>query len=96
MSLYSNVATLEEAENCAFRVVLGERFNILFEYSYLKNRFYEFLQQHIDTTIINCDSKPERFLDEVHNSEGLIIFDHIGKCSNLDVIERIEDKILIC
>ena len=96
MGLYENVKSLDEAESCAYRVLIGERFNIVFDYSYLKNHFFEVLQSNLDVTIINCDSKQDRFNEEVELTEGLVVFDHINKCSNPEVINKTKDKILIC
>ena len=96
MSLWEKVSTLDEAEKYAYRVILGERENILFEYSYLKNHFYDVLQGIINIVVINCDSKPDRILKEIEDSNGLVIFDNIGKLSDKDILKRVKDKILVC
>lgn len=92
------VTNIEEAESIARKISLGKTCNIIFETSSLKNRFFSTLKtQRQDICIINCDSGDERFINDINEAQGLIIFDNVNKCKDLNRFNYIKkNKILIC
>lgn len=96
---FTKVNSIEEAEIIANKVSRGEIFNILFESSVIKERFFSIIDTNRpDITIINCNSNKERFEEAVWNAPGLIIFNNINKCKDSDILNIIENNkgILVC
>lgn len=95
---YELITTLDESENIANRISSGEYINIIFESSYLKNRFFSILKSNRpEVSIINCNSSLEVLINNIMESNDLIVFNNIHNCKN-DVLNIISDKksIWIC
>lgn len=91
------VSTLEGADKVARSISFGERFNIIFESTNIKIYFFDIIQNHIpEVSIINCDSKLDRFLRDINNIYDFVIFDNVKKCPDINIIKEIKNKILIC
>lgn len=92
------ISDIDQAEQIAKHVAFGDTYNIIFEASYLKNRFFTILKGYRnDVCIINCDSNINRFKKDVDESYGLIVCDNVSKCKDLDQLNYIKsNKILIC
>ena len=91
------VSTLDEAELVAKSIAMGRYCNLIFEASYIKNHFFETLQiYNRDVSIINCDSKLERFENDILEAEDLIVFDNINHCKDFDLVKQVKNKVLIC
>ena len=74
------VSDINESEKMAREIYFGKRCNIVFDTSFLKNRFFTLLKEYdSNINIINCDARPERFEKDINESYGLVIFDHINK-----------------
>lgn len=74
------IKTFEETDLIAKKVSNGELYNITFEKSSLKSRFFLILKERRDDLyIINCDSNEARLKEDIENSYGLIIYDNISK-----------------
>jgi hypothetical protein len=75
----------------------GEYKNIIFENTYLKERFLSRLKMlRPDYNLINCNSSTNRFFENDFN--GLIVFDNIKKCKDKEILEEIKKykAVLIC
>ena len=75
----------------------GNCFNIVFENTYLKERFISQLKTvQPNLNIINCNSSLNRFFD--NDFTGLLVFDNIKKCKDTRIIEEVKkyNAILIC
>ena len=75
----------------------GEYKNIIFENTYLKERFLSRLKMlRPDYNLINCNSSINRFFENDFN--GLIVFDNIKKCKDKKILEEIKKykAVLIC
>lgn len=96
---YILISNIEDAEKIAYRIAYGEYLNILFESSYLKDIFFNIINENRpDITIINCNSNFERFEEKLWKSGKIIIFNNINKCTDdriLNIIKT-EKGILIC
>ena len=92
------ISNINESEKIAIEVSMGASYNIIFETSSLKNRFFSVLrEQRGDICIINCDSMNDRFVEDLNNSYGLVVFDNVNKCKNLSQFNYIKtNKVIIC
>lgn len=97
------VSTIEEAEDMANAILIGHKFNLIFESSYLKNYFFTYLKRHENNiSIINCESSGDRLNDDINevtiNNPRICIFDHINNCDEvlLESIKKIHNSILVC
>ena len=74
------IKTFEETDQIAKKVSQGELYNITFEKSSLKSRFFMILKERRnDLYIINCDANESRLKEDIEDSYGLIIYDNITK-----------------
>lgn len=91
------ITTFEEAENVAKCVAMGDLYNITFEKSSLKQRFFTILKEkRNDLCIINCSSKESRLKEDINNSFGLIVYDNISNYKNSTEIIYFLNKVTIC
>lgn len=91
------ISDIKEAEKTAYDIYFGKRCNLIFDTSFLKNRFFTVIKEYENNIcIINCDSKQERFENDVNEACGLIIFDHVNKCHDINILKKINNKILVC
>lgn len=70
--------------------------NIIFEATYLKNMFFSTLKTNRqDISIINCNSNPELFEDNLYKSNKLVIFNNVHMCKE-EFINDIKKGIWVC
>lgn len=95
-----NIHTIEESEYYGKKVTMGGNYRLSFDNSSLKNHFLTVLKLYHndkDFNIINCDSSLNRFLEDLDKSNGLIVFDNVSKCKDLEQFNYvIKNKIIIC
>lgn len=85
------IKTFEETDQIAKNVSMGEMYNITFEKSSLKSRFFMILKERReDLYIINCDANESRLKEDIDNSYGLIIYDNVIKSpiKNLYILNK--------
>jgi hypothetical protein len=93
--LYIN--SFDEVNTVVNNINNGEYKNIIFENTYLKERFLSRLKMlRPDYNLINCNSSTNRFFENDFN--GLIVFDNIKKCKDKEILEEIKKykAVLIC
>lgn len=92
------ISNINESEKIAIEVSMGASYNIIFETSSLKQRFFSVLREQLgDICIINCDSMNDRFINDLNNSYGLVVFDNVNKCKDLELFNYIKtNKVIIC
>lgn len=93
------VESMEDAEVYAFHVSNGNYYNIIFESSILKDRFFSIIKTNRpDTSIINCNSNYERVSESLWESNGLVIYNNVHICKDDEILNIINDKkgIYVC
>lgn len=93
------VESMEDAEAYAFHVSNGNYYNIIFESSILKDRFFSIIKTNRpDTSIINCNSNYERVSESLWESNGLVIYNNVHICKDEEILNIINDKkgIYVC
>lgn len=92
------IDSIEEAESYAKRIIYGGNYVFNFDKTSYKNRFLTSVKELTqDVCIINCDSNIERFMDDLNESYGIVIFDNVKQCKDLDQFNYvIKNKIIIC
>ena len=97
---YNIVDSIELAEDYAYKIRNGEKLNLLFETSYIKEHFFSTLREFdIDMKIINCNCNYERFLEDFNpNDKSLYIYNNVNNCKDLNILNQIKENngILIC
>ena len=91
------VDTLEEAKQLVVRVNMGERPNITFRSSYIKDYFISRLSEYRpDLNVVNCNCTVDRFYE--NHFGGLLVFDNVRKCGHLEIIEEVKQYncVIIC
>ena len=97
---YNIVDSIELAEEYAKKIINGDRLNLLFETSYIKEHFFTTLKDYnVDMKIINCNCNYDRFLEDFNSNEkSLFIYNNINNCKDLNILNIIKENkgILIC
>lgn len=92
---YNIIDSIEEAEKYAKLIRNGQRINLLFESSFLKEHFFTILKSYdINMKIINCNSNYNRFLEDYeHDNNTLYIYNNINNCKDLNILNLIKENI---
>lgn len=89
------INNMGDVEYYANKVSLGLIGNFIFENSQLKNAFFSIIKTNMpNITIINCNSSYKRILDTLEEARGLIVYDNVHKCQNIELINN--NCILVC
>lgn len=96
---FVNITNINEAEDIAYKVSNGEIYNIIFETSSLKERFFSIIETNRpDINIINCNTNISIFNRNMQSIKYPILYNNIDKCKDNDILNIIRNKkgIIIC
>lgn len=97
---YNIVDSIDLAEEYAKKIRNGEKLNLLFETSYIKEHFFSTLREYdVNIKIINCNCNYDRFLEDFNeNDKSLCIYNNVNNCKDLDILNIIKENkgLLIC
>lgn len=93
-----HIHSIEEAELWANKAAFGGEYIFDFDMSSYKEYFLNVLKIiNGKVDIINCDSQLDRFMDDINESDGLIVFNNARYCKDLDQFNYvIKNKIVLC
>lgn len=91
------INTIEEADGALYKLSRGDKFNIKFINTSVKEYFLNnLLTIRPEANIINCNCSIDKF-DE-NNFYGYLVFNNINKCKHPEIFEKIKkyNGVLLC